>query len=73
MINLVGCRRAAPKNSGIMWWCILFCVVNIKIFGVFAANTTSVSHGSKYKYTFYLRFIFLIHKPLFLLHLFNSA
>ncbi|XP_026319596.1 low-density lipoprotein receptor-like isoform X4 [Hyposmocoma kahamanoa] len=46
MINLVGCRRAAPENSGIMWWCILFCVVNIKIFGVFAANTTGVSHGN---------------------------
>lgn len=59
MINLVGCRRAAPKSSGIMWWCILFCVVNIKMFGVFAANTTGVSHGSKYKLT-YVLFTFFI-------------
>nr|ABF20542.1 lipophorin receptor [Galleria mellonella] len=38
MFVLVGCHRAAPKFCASMWWCILICVINIKIFGVSASD-----------------------------------
>ncbi|XP_075970818.1 lipophorin receptor 1 isoform X4 [Anticarsia gemmatalis] len=46
MFLLVGCRRAAPKFCAIMWWFIFICVLNVKTFGVFAANNnTTISES----------------------------
>ncbi|XP_053616104.1 very low-density lipoprotein receptor isoform X6 [Plodia interpunctella] len=39
MFVLVGCHRAAPKFSANMWWCLIVCVINIKIFGVSGSNS----------------------------------